>query len=183
MRNLYCIFNDKYLKKIKLVVLDVDGVLTNGNIFYGQNGELIKGFNVKDGLGIKILQRNKINIALISGGKGGSTEIRAKQLEIKHCITESKDKLESLTSLQKSLNIFPEETLFLGDDINDMVVRERVRILAATADASNDLKRVSDIILTRKGGEGAVRELAEEILISQKTWDKIKENGWNDRND
>ena len=92
-------------------------------------------------------------------------------------------KLESLTSLQKSLNIFPEETLFLGDDINDMVVRERVRILAATADASNDLKRVSDIILTRKGGEGAVRELAEEILISQKTWDKIKENGWNDRND
>ena len=92
MRNLYCILNNKLLKGISLVALDVDGVLTDGNIYYGQNGEFIKGFNVKDGLGIKMLQRYEIKVAFISGGKGGATEIRAKQLDISHCIVESKNK-------------------------------------------------------------------------------------------
>ena len=183
MRNLYCILNNKLLKGISLVALDVDGVLTDGNIYYGQNGEFIKGFNVKDGLGIKMLQRYEIKVAFISGGKGGATEIRAKQLDISHCIVESKNKRESLINLQKSLGILPRATLFLGDDINDLVVRDRVAILASTADASKSLKAFSNIILKKKGGNGAIRELAEEILISKRIWNTLKRNGWNDRND
>ena len=90
---------------------------------------------------------------------------------------------ENLINLQKSLGILPRATLFLGDDINDLVVRDRVAILASTADASKSLKAFSNIILKKKGGNGAIRELAEEILISKRIWNTLKKNGWNDRND
>ena len=175
-------FNWRKLKYIKLVVLDVDGVLTNGNIIISSNGIESKVFNVKDGLGIKLLQKCGIEVCLISGGEPEPAKIRADKLAIRYYIFNAKNKLLALNSLQKKLNKSKKETLFLGDDINDQVVKPSVNILIATNDASSSLKKKSDMVLKAKGGDGAVRELAIDILKSKKLWKKFKKHGWIDKN-
>tara|TARA_Y100000589_G_scaffold329778_1_gene377449 strand:+ start:40766 stop:41323 length:558 start_codon:yes stop_codon:yes gene_type:complete len=174
--------NKKKLKQIKLVILDVDGVLTNGQIIISSNGIESKIFNVKDGLGIKILQKSGVEVCIISGGEAESAKIRADKLGIKNYIFNSRNKLKAINLLQKKLNKSKKETLFLGDDINDQIVKPNVNLLLATKDASQSLKNKSHIILNNKGGEGAVRELAEEILKSKNLWHHFKTNGWKEKN-
>lgn len=168
----------KKLKQTKLLILDVDGVLTDGGLFIDSNGEIIKKFDVKDGLGIKLLQEIGIEIVFMSGGIGGSTEERAKQLGIKSCLVGVKDKYRALSNLQQQKRVTKSNTIYIGDDINDLVVKPLVNLLFAPSDASKSILRKVDMVLSNRGGSGAVRELAEKILISKGKWSDISENGW-----
>ena len=168
---------------MKLLVLDVDGVLTDGGLWFDPDGQLIKRFDVRDGLGIRLLQKAGLQIALLSGGQGGATEVRARQLGIQHCLVGIKDKVESLHSLQRELDISPTETVFVGDDLNDLAVRPVVALLLAPADACAPVRRGADLVLRRRGGHGAVRELAERILQARGHWHQLSKAGWRERND
>ena len=168
----------KKLKETKLLILDVDGVLTSGELFIGSDGAILKKFNVKDGLGIKLLQGVGIEIVFMSGGVGGSTEERAKQLGIKTCLVGVKDKYIELRTLQQKMKVTKSNTIYVGDDINDLVVKPLVNLLFAPSNASKSLLKKVDMELIHSGGEGAIRELAEKILISKGIWSDISENGW-----
>ena len=170
------------LDSVQLVVLDVDGVLTNGKINYSSDGKQSKEFDVKDGLGIKMMQKTGIEVCLISGGEAGATKFRAEKLLIKNFMFDVKDKLSAIVILQKELNKSKKETLFLGDDINDQVVKPEVNLLVSTKDGVQSLRRKSDLVLNSKGGCGAVRELADKLLSSKNLLDTITSKGWKDKN-
>lgn len=171
------------LRQIDLLVLDVDGVLTDGGLWFDPNGLLQKRFDVRDGLGIRLLQQAGLQLAFLSGGKGGATEVRARQLGIDHCLVGIKDKPTALTRLQQQVGATPSSTAFIGDDLNDLAVRHQVRLLITPADACPAVRRQADGVLHRRGGHGAVRELAEHILKARGLWTDLSRNGWRDRND
>jgi len=171
------------LAAVRLLVLDVDGVLTDGGLWYGPQGELIKRFDVRDGMGIRLLQHAGIEVAFLSGGRGGATEVRARHLGIRHCLVGAKDKPQALAALQAELGVTPTATAFVGDDFNDLAVRGQVGLLVATADAARPLLRQADLVLLRAGGRGAVRELAERLLQPTPFWNELEGQGWRDRND
>ena len=116
------------LRSIQLLVLDVDGVLTDGGLWFDSEGNLSKRFDVRDGLGIRLLQQAGLKIAFLSGGKGGATEVRARQLGITHCLVGVKDKPAALNALQKQLGVSGSHTAFVGDDLNDLSVRPMVEL-------------------------------------------------------
>lgn len=171
------------LAEVRLVVLDVDGVLTDGGLWYGPQGELIKRFDVRDGLGIRLLQEAGLEVAFLSGGRGGATEERARHLGIRHCLIGARDKPAALESLQAQLQLSRQATLFVGDDLNDLAVRPQVGLLVATADAVPALRRQADLVLARPGGQGAVRELADRRLRATRFGQDLQRHGWRDRND
>ena len=173
----------RHLRRMKLLVLDVDGVLTDGGLWFDPACQLIKRFDVRDGLGIRLLQKTGLQIALLSGGQGGATEVRARQLGIQHCLVGIKDKVHALNTLQTDLTISPAETVFVGDDLNDLAVRPVVALLLAPADACASVRRGANLVLSRRGGHGAVRELAERILQARGGWSELNNRGWRDRND
>ena len=170
------------LAQIKLLVLDVDGVLTDGGLFYNDNGDVQRRFDVRDVLGIRLLQKFGIQLAFLSGGKGGSIEQRSTHLGITICLTEIKDKKAALYQLQEQLGILVVNTAYAGDDLNDLVVRPLVGLLFAPADACLPLRNKADFVLKNKGGHGAVRELAELILRAQGQWKSLANGGWLDLN-
>ena len=173
----------RQLAAMQVVVVDVDGVLTDGGLWYGPEGELIKRFDVRDGLGIRLLQHAGLEVAFLSGGRGGATEVRAQQLGIRHCLVGAKDKPVALANLCAQLGVASEQILFVGDDINDLAVQGAVGLLVATADAAAPLRRRADAVLRRNGGHGAVRELAERLLLARGLWEQLSSEGWRDRND
>ena len=173
----------KSLARIQLLVLDVDGVLTDGGLWFDPSGQLIKRFDVRDGLGIRLLIQAGLQLAFLSGGQGGATERRARQLGIEHCLVGIKDKPTALHALQQQLGVTSAQTAFLGDDLNDLAVRPAVGLLLAPADACEPVRRGADAVLTRRGGQGAVRELAERILQARGQWNQLRRHGWRDRND
>ena len=183
MRRLQWWWQWQRLRRMELLVLDVDGVLTDGGLWFDASGQLIKRFDVRDGLGIRLLQQAGVTIALLSGGQGGATEVRARQLGIEHCLVGIKDKVAALSALQQQLGVDMETTVFVGDDLNDLAVRPVVGLLLAPADACRPVRRGADLVLRRKGGHGAVRELAERILQARGRWDALQQRGWRDRND
>ena len=173
----------KRLRQIKLLVLDVDGVLTDGGLWFDASGQLTKRFDVRDGLGIRLLQQAGVEIAFLSGGQGGATEVRAHQLGIEHCLVGIKDKPEALLQLQQQLGIDSSETAFVGDDLNDLAVRPVVGLLISPADACAPVRLGANAVLRKRGGHGAIRELAETILQARGRWQNLKRKGWRDRND
>ena len=160
------ILNSRKLAKIKLLVFDVDGVLTDGKLIINENGDIAREFNVRDGLGIKLLQENNIIVAIISGGEGKSTLKRATMLGIKNCLFSIKNKQLALRELQNKLNILPSNTAFVGDDINDLVVKEDVSLLIGTKDSSPDFSINADLLLKSCGGMGVAREISDRILYN-----------------
>jgi 3-deoxy-D-manno-octulosonate 8-phosphate phosphatase (KDO 8-P phosphatase) len=173
----------KRLVALKLVVLDVDGVLTDGGLWFGPDGQLLKRFDVRDGLGLRLLQQAGLQLAFLSGGSGGATEVRARQLGIAHCLVGIKDKPAALLALQQRLGVNKNSTAFVGDDLNDLAVRQQVGLLLAPSDACWALRCHADSVLARRGGHGAVRELAERILQARCELEVLTCNGWRERND
>ena len=171
------------LRAIELLVLDVDGVLTDGGLWFDPSGQLQKRFDVRDGLGIRLLQQAGLQLAFLSGGRGGATEVRAQQLGIEHCLVGIKDKPTALQKLQAQLGVSISSTAFVGDDLNDLAVRHRVGLLVTPADACPAVRRQADGVLAHRGGHGAVRELAERILKARGLWNELSSDGWRDRND
>ena len=172
----------KKLSAIKLLVLDVDGVLTDGQIYIDSKGNETKRFNVKDGLGIKLLQEANIKIAIISGGKADSSIQRIKKLNIKHYFFEIKNKLKVLEKLKINLGINDYEVIYVGDDLNDLVVKNSVAIFATPNDALKVVKKNADLILSKEGGKGAVREISEIILKNNLSYKRIIKYGWERKN-
>ena len=159
--------NDK-LKKIKLLVIDVDGVMTDGGMYFAENGDQMKKFNTKDGMAIIHLTKNDFQVAIISSGfKGEAVERRAEMLGIQHCIVSRKPKMETLTEICVNLKIETENVAIVGDDINDLEVMRNVGFSACPADAVNSVKSTVDVILTNKGGEGCVREFIDLYLLKE----------------
>ena len=174
--------NKRKLKNIELVILDVDGVLTDGKLTYHENGTDSKNFNVRDGLGIKLLQNEKIKVAFLSGNKSSSTVKRAKDLNIIEYFIGIKNKLEIIEKIKSELKIKKEKILYCGDDLNDLVVIDQVNIFACPRDASPRIKAKSHIILNKNGGDGAVRELCEIILKKRKLLSKYYSQGFAQKN-
>ena len=172
----------KKLKEIDLLILDIDGVLTDGGLWFQSDGEVLKRFDVKDGLSLNLLQEIGVEIVLISGGESKSAEARANQLGIKYCFFGVSNKYKKLKDFQKEKGIPIEKCAYIGDDINDIVVRPLVSLLFTPFDASKSLISISDFRLHNYGGFGAVRELTERILISKGFWQNYSKNGWIKRN-
>ena len=181
-RRLGWMFLRHRLALIQAVVLDVDGVLTDGGLWYGSQGELFKRFDVRDGLGIRLLQHAGLEVALLSGGRGGATEVRAAHLGIRHCLVGATDKLVALEELSKRLGIPRSVILYVGDDLNDLVLQREVGLLVSTGDGAPSLRRRADAVLLREGGRGAVRELAMRLLQARGAWRALSRDGWRDRN-
>ena len=160
-------------QKIKLLLLDVDGVLTDGKLYYGNSGEEMKGFDIQDGLGIKLLQKGNIQVGIITGRISSLLQRRADELGISPVIQGREDKLTALNELLPSLGITLDEIAFIGDDLPDLAVIKRVGLGITVANASSTLAAEANWQTVSTGGNGAVREVAEMILIAQEKFSKI----------
>lgn len=160
-------------KKIKLLILDVDGVMTDGGLYFDENGKEIKRFNALDGHGIKMLLENNIEVAIISGRLNKTVEFRAKNLGIKHCYLGVNDKNIAFIDLIKILKITKNEIAYVGDDIIDLPVMTQVCLPIAVKNAHIEVKKISKYITHEIGGNGAVREVCDEILKAQGRYDII----------
>lgn len=165
-------FADK-IRAVKLVVFDVDGVLTDGRIIFSNSGEETKLFDVKDGHGIKLLMRSGIDVAIITARESEVVRRRASDLGITHVFQGMKDKKMALEELVKASGVTPGSMAYMGDDIIDLPVLKRVAFSAAVADAVSEVIERVDFVAKRPGGRGAARELAELILKVQGKWDEV----------
>jgi 3-deoxy-D-manno-octulosonate 8-phosphate phosphatase (KDO 8-P phosphatase) len=157
------------IKSIKLLILDVDGVLTDGGMYYFESGDQMKKFNAKDGMGIMNLQEKGIKIGIISSGFfGEAIKKRAEILKIEHCYVGRNPKIEILEKWCKELNINLKEVAIIGDDVNDLEIMNKVGFSACPIDAIQELKLKVDLILSKKGGEGCVRELIDHYFLRLK---------------
>ena len=157
----------KAAKQIKLVLVDVDGVLTDGRLYYGNSGEELKAFDIQDGLGIKLLQRGGINVGIITGRTSTLLKRRAEELGIHPLVQGREDKLTALNELLEQMDITLEEIAFVGDDLPDLAVIRRVG-LGITPANGNHVVASQALWQTQKGGgNGAIREVAELILGAQ----------------
>ena len=150
--------------KIKLLILDVDGVLTDGKLYYSNAGVETKAFYIRDGLGLKLLLKNKMEVAIISSRKSKATQNRMDDLGIKHVYLGAADKIKPFTQLKKNLRLKNENIAYIGDDLPDIPVMQKVGFSIAVADAAPEVLELADHILKNKGGEGAVREACELLI-------------------
>lgn len=163
-------------KNIKLVVLDMDGTLTDGSINISGEGELFKRFNAKDGLGITTAVRHGLPVAVITGRKGAIIQRRAEELGIGGDVLSGiSAKKKALQTLADKYNLSLKEIAFMGDDLNDLPALLAAGLSAAPADAVADVKQKAEFIAPHKGGRGAVRDLLELILKARGIWDAIVE--------
>ena len=163
----------KQVEAVKLLVLDVDGVMTDGRLYYHDDGTESKAFDVRDGHGIKMLKQAGIETVLISGRSSPLVEKRAADLGIKDVVQGVRDKVPVLEKLLSEKKVGIEETAYVGDDVVDLPVMNRVRFAVAVADASEYLFDIAHYVTLAQGGKGAVREVAELILGVQNKWDKV----------
>ncbi|MDI9370997.1 MAG: HAD-IIIA family hydrolase [Synergistota bacterium] len=152
------------MRRIRLLALDVDGTLTNGRIYLDGAGGEFKAFHVHDGMGIAMLRRAGIRVALISGRRSDATERRAEELEIDLLYNGVREKLPVLLGLMDELGISPDEAAYMGDDVNDVECLRSVGTSFAPCDAVREAKEAASTVTAACGGEGAVREAAELIL-------------------
>lgn len=161
-------------EKIKLLGLDVDGVLSDGKIYLSDTyGEEIKAFNTKDGQGIKLAQKHGIRVALITARKSNLVAKRASELGIDFCFQASTNKLSTMENIIQELNLTWQEVAYMGDDLPDMSILKRVGLSATPKDSLSYIKENCHYVCKNKGGAGAVRELIDMILIAQNSLNKI----------
>ncbi len=147
---------------IRLVLLDVDGVLTDGRLYYGADGEALKAFDVKDGHGV-VLLRDHVEFGVISGRPAKASEKRLQELRFKHLVFGERDKLAGYAKLAY-LGVPDEGVAYMGDDVNDVPLLRKVGLAAAPADAREEARAAAHLVTAAPGGRGAVRELCDLIL-------------------
>lgn len=156
------------LAKIKLLILDVDGVMTDGGMYFTESGDQFKKFNTKDGMAILHLTKNDFQVGIISSGfKGEAVAKRAEMLGIQHCIVNREPKMDTLNAICKTLNIGMENVAIVGDDINDLALINNCGISACPKDAVGVVKNEVDIILSLNGGDGCVREFIDQYILKE----------------
>jgi 3-deoxy-manno-octulosonate cytidylyltransferase (CMP-KDO synthetase) len=154
-------------KQIKLVITDVDGVLTDGTLYYSETGESLKGFNVKDGLGISLLRRHGIEVAILSGRDSPGLRRRMQDLEITLFRVGEKDKAVGCQAIIAEAGVAASDTLFIGDDLIDLPAFATCGLSCAVKDAPDYIHAQVDVVLDTEGGRGAFREVADKILQAQ----------------
>lgn len=159
----------KKYRKIKIVITDVDGVLTDGGIYTGPKGILFKKFNVKDGAAVQILKSIEIDTVIMSSETDQVNkkilESRSKKIGVKHCFSSIRDKHEFLLNFMSKNHLKSENIVYIGDDINDLGAIKLAGIRACPADAVHEIKKICNISLSRAGGKGCFRELADKIFL------------------
>jgi len=167
---------DEKLAEIRLLLLDVDGVLTEGDIFYTDDKVEIKRFNVKDGLGLRLLMDGGVGVGIVTGRRSKSLAHRCENLGITLIFDGVKDKAALLGDIQKKTGVAPPQMAFVGDDLPDMPIMNRVGLSIAVSDAHEIVRDKADMVTLAKGGCGAVREVCEAILKAKGLWEQIVEN-------
>lgn len=157
-------FQDR-ISKIKLLILDIDGVMTDGGMYMMMNGDQMKKFNTKDGLGILELHKKGIEVAIISSGiYDVAVTKRAEMLRIKHCFVGRRPKVDVFEELKERLGINDDEAALIGDDLNDLELLQKVGFTACPNDAIPEIRNAVNVILQKKGGEGCVREFIDRFF-------------------
>lgn len=164
------------LKQIKLVITDVDGVLTDGTLYYSEAGESLKGFNVKDGLGISLLRRHGIEVAILSGRDSPALRRRMKDLGVTIFRVGESDKAIGCQAIIGEAGVSASEVLFIGDDLIDLPAFEACGLSCAVKDAPDYIHSQVDVVLDTEGGRGAFREVADKILRAQGKEDCFRSN-------
>jgi 3-deoxy-D-manno-octulosonate 8-phosphate phosphatase (KDO 8-P phosphatase) len=155
---------EKLAKNVKLLILDVDGVLTDNGLYLDDRGIESKKFNVVDGMGIWLAHKAGIKVALISGRPSKATQFRASQLRIKHVYLGQTDKIKAYQKLKRSLRVKDDQVAYMGDDLLDVPVLKRVGLPICVRNANPKVKRFAKLVTKAKGGDGAVREVVEMLL-------------------
>ena len=161
------------LKAIRLVLLDVDGVLTEGRIVYTDGGEEVKSFSVRDGYGIRLLLDAGIRVGIVTGRRSVALRHRCRDLGIEMIHEGARHKALLLEAIMSNTGLEAAAIAFVGDDLPDLPIMKRVGCAIAVADAHEALTRIADMVTTAPGGRGAVREFAESLLKAQGEWDRI----------
>ena len=161
------------IKKIKILILDVDGIMTDGSIIYDDNGKETKVFDVRDGHGIKMLMNAGVYVAIITARKSGVVKHRAKNLGIKMVYQKAMDKVIAFNDILAKTSLKPENAAYMGDELVDISILKRAGFSITVPDGVPEVKAVSDYITKMPGGKGAVREICELILKVQGKWENI----------
>ncbi|CAH2030705.1 KdsC family phosphatase [Trichlorobacter ammonificans] len=161
------------LKHIELLILDVDGVMTDGRIVWDANGVETKFFNVKDGHGIKLVQRAGIQVGIISGRTSPVVDLRARELGIELVYQGSLQKLESYADMLRRTGLADHQVAYMGDDVIDVPVMRRVAFAAAPCDALPEVRAAAAFVSGCGGGMGAVRELCDLLLKGRGAWEEL----------
>ena len=161
---------------IKLVLLDVDGTLTDGGIYRGNNGEELKRFNVKDGYAIVNAQKHGIEFGINTGRKSELVEIRSNELKIKYLYQGISEKTVILKEIMQKTGLKKEEIAYMGDDLNDILIMKQSGLTSAPKDAADEVIQIADFVSEKNGGSGAVREFVEYILKKDGKWETFLKN-------
>ena len=151
-------------KKIKLVITDVDGVLTDGGMYYSEKGDELKKFNTRDGVGVRLLQEAGIDVCIMTNESTDIVKRRAEKLNISLVFQGVRDKKAKVLEILGRKDLQPDEVAYIGDDINDIEVMKLVGFSATVSDGINIVKEIADCVCSKRGGEGAFREFADLIL-------------------
>ena len=164
---------------INLVIFDVDGVLTDGTLYYGEKGEVVKAFNVKDGVGFRLLKGNGIEVAVITAKASVALSRRMLDLKVKYFFPSCHDKLLAFNDLKSQLNIANNNIAYVGDDVVDLLVMRKVGMAIAPLDAHAQILKVAHVVTKAAGGKGVVREVADLLVGArtsiEKAYDKLVE--------
>ena len=163
------------MRKVKVLILDVDGVLTDGRIIISDDGQETKCFHVRDGHGLKIMKRAGIEVMFLTGRKSRVVEHRARELGVDKVYQGARDKLAIFNEILADGGLSPEHAAYMGDDIVDLPVLRRAGFSITVCDAHSEVLRAVDLVTRNAGGRGAVREVCEMILKAQGKWENLME--------
>ncbi len=160
-------------RRIRLLILDIDGVLTDGRLYFDAKGETLKVFHVRDGHGIKMAQRGGLEVALVSGRRSDAAFHRARELDISRFYEGVRDKVSILEELLAALNLTPPQVAAVGDELVDLPLFHRVGLGVAVADAAPEVRAAAHWVTSLPGGQGAVREVCDLLLKAQDRWQEL----------
>jgi 3-deoxy-D-manno-octulosonate 8-phosphate phosphatase (KDO 8-P phosphatase) len=160
-------------KAVRLLLLDVDGVLTDGRLYFGHTGETLKVFHVRDGHGIKMVQRSGIEVAMLSGRHSDAAFHRAKELGVSRFYESLRDKVPVLEELMAALQLTGQQIAMVADDLVDLPIMSRVGLAVAVADAVPEVRAAAHWVTGNRGGQGAVREVCDLLLKARGRWEEI----------
>ena len=158
----------KKLKKIRLIISDVDGVLTDGGMYYSEKGEILKKFNAKDGMGVEILLRSKVKTILLTRENSSIVKKRGAKIKAAATYIGTFNKELQLHKICKKFQVSPTEIAYIGDDLNDSEIMKLVGFAATPSDGIKDLRKIVDYVCRNNGGNGAFREIADLIVLSRR---------------
>ena len=161
------------LNHIKAIILDVDGVLTNGILLLTESGEQLRQFNIKDGYALQLAVKNGIKVAALSGARSKGVEYRLKGLGIQDVFLGLDSKLEVYSNYLIQNDLTPDQVLFMGDDIPDLQIMKLAGLAVCPLDAVEEIKAISHYISSKNGGEGCVRDIVEKVLKIQNLWTDV----------